>query len=165
MTQRISRCLLLSAALSAIFLAACANQPLGGTPEPITLTTATVQIVGKNATIARTGPVEYVGYWTTIDTFVQWPLKDLKPGTYNVEVLYALDPQFPGSIIAVTAAGQSLSHRLEATKNWDDYHPLAMGALKIERPDVAFLAVRVTNKPTTYVMNLQKVILTPSTQP
>ena len=168
MTRSFSRSILhlLGAAAATAPLAGCGGSmnyaPIDRNPTLATLTTANVQIVGKNATIARTATVEYVGYWTNTDTFVQWPLKELAPGTYQVEAFYALVPQLAGGPIAVTAAGQTLSKKLEATKSWDDYHPLTLGTLKIDRPDIAFLAVRAASKPATYVMNLQKVILTPA---
>jgi hypothetical protein len=167
MTRSFSRSVrcLIGAAFAGALLAGCPRihyASIDRMPTVTTLTTANAQIVGKNATLARTGNMEYIGYWTTTDTFVQWPLKDLAPGTYTVEMLYSLDPQFPGSTIAVTAAGQTLTKKLEATKDWDDYRPLTLGTIKIDRPGIAFLAIRAARKPAAYVMNLRSVTLTPA---
>jgi hypothetical protein len=150
----------LAVGLAAAGLGGCASQPLGAGSEAITLTAAGAKIVGDNARLASTPREEYIGYWTNTDTYVQWPLNHLRPGTYQVQALYSLDPQFPLSTIAVSLAGQTLTARLASTTNWDDYRALDLGTVKITAAGDETLTVKATNKPMTYVMNLQKVILT-----
>jgi len=148
---------LILAAFLPLFLAACATTK----PAPLTLNTTSVQIVGTNARLEKTAVEEHVGYWNNTNTFAQWSLKNLKPGTYNVKMIYSLDPQFPPSIVTVSARGQSLSARLSNTKNWDDYHALDFGSINIQNPSDSLLTVKATAKPGEFVMNLQQVILTP----
>jgi hypothetical protein len=150
----------LGCGLAAALTAGCANQPVNGAAEAFAFSAPTATIVGSNARLANTPREEYIGYWTDTDTFVEWPLRHLRPGTYRVQALYSLDPQYPLSTIAVSAAGQTLTARLASTNNWDDYRVLYLGTIKVAGPD-GMLTVKATNKPMKYVMNLQSVILTP----
>ncbi len=159
---------LIGSVLAAAFLAGCALQPLGATRTPITLDTRTVKIVGANARFAQMQKVsdpsateDYLGYWTNTDTFLQWDVKNLRPGAYLVQVYYSLDPQFPGSTIAVSLAGQTFSKKLDATKNWDDYQSLEIGTIRIAAASDATLTLKATDKPKTYVLNLKHIALYP----
>ena len=100
-------------------MSGCASQRAGQAKvpsSPFVLTTATVNILGANARVASTPREEYLGYWTNTDTTALWSVKDVKPGTYKAELLYSLDAPYAGSIVVVSAAGQTLTSRLAATK-------------------------------------------------
>jgi len=146
-------------------LGGCANQAASGghaaVQSSVVLTADTVNILGANARVAGTPSQEYLGYWTNTDTTALWSVKELAPGTYKAELLYALDASYAGSIVVVSAAGQTLTSRLAATKSWHDFERLDMGTLKVSKPGDLTLTVTPATKPRQYVMNLQQVILTP----
>ncbi|HEY4329611.1 MAG TPA: hypothetical protein VGN88_07735 [Phycisphaerae bacterium] len=154
---------MVAASLTCAILAGCEVQPMGNPAvKPIALTTSTVKIVGSDARLEWTADEEHVGYWDNSSTFFQWALKNVKPGKYKIEALYSLDPGFAGSTIAVEMAGQAFTKKLAATKDWNDYRPLDLGTVSVERPEDLTLTVKATDKPMRYVMNLKKLILTPT---
>jgi hypothetical protein len=152
---------MLACGLAAVALAGCAAPGVSLPRETLALSAPTAKIVGSHAQLANTPREEYIGYWTETDTFVEWPLR-LQPGTYRVQAVYSLDPQYPLSTIEVSAAGQTLTARLASTTNWDDYRALYLGTIKVAERSNGTLTVKATNKPMKYVMNLQSVILTPA---
>jgi hypothetical protein len=75
MRHGLSRTFLLAGSLLSLLAAGCASHPLATTaPKPIVLTASTARIVGNNARVDVIPQVEYIGYWTNEDTFVEWPL-------------------------------------------------------------------------------------------
>ena len=162
MRRGFSTGLVLACALATGLMAGCANRKVPMPAETLAFSAPTATIVGSHAQLANTAREEYIGYWTDTDTFVEWPLKHVRPGTYRVQAVYSLDPQYPLSTIAVSAGGAALTARLASTTNWDDYRALYLGTIKVAAGTDGMLTVKATNKPMKYVMNLQSVILTPT---
>jgi hypothetical protein len=155
------RAFLMAASLTAALTTGCASQPAKlESYSPFLLPASAAKIIGANARLDTTPRETYIGYWTSTDTSVEWPLEHLSSGTYRVAILYSLDPRYPLSTIALSMSGQTLTARLASTRNWDDYRALFMGTIKVPAPANASLSIKVIDKPMTYVMNLQGVILT-----
>ncbi len=175
MTHRFScRLIFFALALAGAALPACshshsspakvsspAKAPLVKKARPVTLRAADATMNGSDAKLEGAGSFQHVGYWERESTSLSWTTHDIEPGTYTVDAMYSLDPQYSGSTFAMTVGTQTLSKKLEATKDWDDYHSLNLGEVQIEKAGDATLTMTVTDKPKLFVMNLQNVTLTP----
>jgi hypothetical protein len=145
-------------------LAGCAGTPATGggaaSAGRITLTAAEARIIGSDAKLERTATEEHVGWWERTNTYLQWTARGITPGTYAVEAVYSLDPRFVGSTIAASVGTQMVATKLGATKNWDDYHPVHVGDIRIDHAGDATVTLKALEKPTLFVMNLQRLVLT-----
>ncbi|MBN1420606.1 MAG: DUF1080 domain-containing protein [Planctomycetes bacterium] len=99
-----------------------------------------------------------IGVWNSTNAWVSWDVRVETPGTFEVEVSQSMADQ-AGSVYVVEMAGQSLEGTVRGTGDWARFVGIGLGELKVEKAGTYPLAVKVTKKPGTYVMNLRSVTL------
>ena len=85
-----------------------------------------------------------------------------EPGTFRVQLNYAVPKQYAGSSISLECAGQSVPGVVPATKGWSDYQMLDLGVLTVKKPGEYTVVLRAQKMVAEGVMNLRFVTLTPS---
>jgi len=103
-----------------------------------------------------------VGFWTSAEGSVTWPVAIDRPGTFVVTLEYALDPASPGSEFRLAIADQAISGTLAVTKSWQDYSKLKIGSVTLATGP-KLLSIRPVKQPVVGLMNLRSVTLKPVT--
>ena len=83
-----------------------------------------------------------LGWWSSADDVVVWTIEVPKPGKYSVIWTFACDATASGNRLLVEAGGKTLTHRVDKTRDWDDYQVQTIGDLELPAGQV-----RVTLKP------------------
>jgi len=99
-----------------------------------------------------------IGVWNNEKAWVSWDVRVETPGVFEVEVSQSMGDQ-AGSEYVVEIAGQSLKGTVRGTGDWARFIPVNLGGVEIEKAGTYPLAVKVTKKPGTWVMNLRSVTL------
>ena len=127
----------------------------------IKLTAENAKIVGSTAKVEG-DDTKNIGYWSDAADYLEWTVNVEKPGTFTVEVNYALDAGSDGSEVALAAGDQTASGKLAATGGWGDYKPLTLGAVKVDKAGPVTITLKATKKPGDAVMNFRTADLKPA---
>jgi alpha-L-fucosidase len=103
-----------------------------------------------------------VAYWTNAGDCVQWQARIAKPGDFVVTINYACEPSSAGSEYELAVGKASISGKIQATGNWNDYKVAKVGDIRIAQPGMMTITVRPTKKPGLAVMNLRSITLKPA---
>jgi hypothetical protein len=100
-----------------------------------------------------------IGMWHNQDDWVSWETTIDKPGTFTVEVTYAVDDGNAGAEYEVIIGDQRVRGKVESTGDWGHFVTVPLGTVKVSRAGPVAVEVRAVTKPKYSVMNLQAVIL------
>ena len=81
-----------------------------------------------------------------------------KSGRYEVTIEYACDPHAAGHRLVIDGGKRPLTHRVEATANWDDYRSVAIGEVELEA-GVQRLTFRPASRPLPALLDLKLATL------
>ena len=127
----------------------------------ILLTAADAEVVGSTAQLEGGGEPN-IGHWTNAKDFVRWDVEVLKPGDFDVSMIYAADASSAGSEFTVVTGDQVLSGKIQDTTNGETYLSFKLGKLRIQQAGKVTVTMKVISKPGRSVMNLRVLILKPS---
>jgi alpha-L-fucosidase len=113
----------------------------------------TARYYGEQTTIA---------YWTDVKDWVSWDFAVTKPGTFDVEMIYACPTDSAGSEFDVEVAGRNLVGKVESTGGWYDFKTVKLGSVRIDASGAKTVSVRPRTMPNGAVMNLRSVVLKPT---
>ncbi len=102
-----------------------------------------------------------VGFWANENDWCYWDFKVTKPGTFNVQILQGCGKNNGGSVAAFTIAGQTMKHTVIDTGHWQNFKPMDIGTVKIDKPGTYRCMVKPVKKAKVAVMDLRQVTLTP----
>jgi alpha-L-fucosidase len=126
----------------------------------VALAAADAEISGETAKLEG-GEEQNIGYWVNANDMVTWQVQISQPGTFEVELNVACQPESAGSVYVVVAGDQAVGGRMEATGGWQDFRTVKLGRLTLTQPGRTLVAVRAVTKPNQAVMNLRSVTLRP----
>jgi len=130
------------------------------TDGSFTLTADAADIHGSTAQLEGTGESN-IGYWTNPADSVQWHVAVSHPGTFDVSLIYALDPGAAHSEIAVNLGDKTLTKTLDTTGDWKSYQAISLGTVNLEHSGPINIIVRSVHMPGGAVMNLRKIQISP----
>lgn len=134
-------------------------------PQPadgaISLRAADAEVIGDHLAI-HAGSTPELGCWTSLDSWPLWRVSLHQPGTYRVELEYAVPLHRQGTLAEVELGDQRLPLVVAGTGGWGEYVRADVGVATLTANDE--LPVRVLPKsiPVGAVMNLRAVHLTPA---
>ncbi len=73
-----------------------------------------------------------LGFWQSERDVAAWDVNVIKPGKYNVSVVYACAPTAAGNRYVFTIGGRSLTGEISSSGGWDRYTSRAMGTVELE---------------------------------
>ena len=122
-------------------------------------------LTAEDAVIAGQGPLRLegsekknLGYWLSNANRVRWAFENVsQDSVYEVELLYALDPEYVGAAFVLTCGEAKLSAKVPVTSGWNDYQLLKVG--KIAVPGVGRTSVSLQKQEGKALFNLRAVIL------
>ena len=122
-------------------------------------------LTAEDAVIAGQGPLRLegsekknLGYWHSNANRVRWAFENVsQDSVYEVELLYALDPEYVGAAFVLTCGEAKLSAKVPVTSGWNDYQLLKVG--KIAVPGVGRTSVSLQKQEGKALFNLRAVIL------
>jgi alpha-L-fucosidase len=138
--------------------------PFAVAPEAdgsLSLRAADATIHGETAKYERGEKKNNIGMWTDSSDWVDWMVKTVKLGKYEVRVVYGCPENSAGSTYTVSVDGQETHGVVAPTASWDDYKTETIGTVSIDTPGRHSVSVKPTQKPSLAVMNLREVILLP----
>jgi alpha-L-fucosidase len=129
----------------------------------LVLRAADADLVGHAIQVEHKDNQPNIGFWTNASDHVQWTVQVDRPGTFDVELVYACDPPSAGSTYTIAASGApSLAGKVAATGGWADFQTARPGILRIERPGPATITIKPDRKAGEGVMNLRSITLVPA---
>lgn len=127
----------------------------------------TVLLLAKNATTwsenMRYEPKpekNCLGFWTDPQDFAEWELKMDKPGKYQVVVHQGSSTG--GSEVVVQFGEQQLKFTVQNTGDFHKHTPVTVGEITVDKPGTIRLAIKPQNKHGGAIMDVGKVVLTPT---
>jgi arylsulfatase A-like enzyme len=105
-----------------------------------------------------------LGFWVRADDWASWEFMVKKPGEFELSISQGCGKGSGGSEVEFTAAGQTLTTRVEDTGHFQIFKERKLGSIRIDKPGPAVLTVKVKTKPGVAVMDLRQVTLTPVTR-
>jgi alpha-L-fucosidase len=75
----------------------------------------------------------HISKWTAPEDRVTWHLELDAPGAYEVQVVYSAREAWAGREYVISAAGQALVGRVEASGGWHIYRARGLGTLTFDR--------------------------------
>jgi len=115
----------------------------------------TAEILGDNA---RLEDGNNIGFWTNTDTKIEWRTL-VQPGTFKVELTYALDGAQGGGEIEVAIGKEKIRFTPSATKGWSDYKTTAVGTVKIKDAGSISVILTALSKKGGFILNVSKIAL------
>ncbi len=101
-----------------------------------------------------------IGCWSNVNAWVSWKVEFRKPGEYQVEIMQA-HQQRGGNRYAVTVCGQELKGTVKKTGGWDQFVPVKLGRIAVEKAGTYQVSVKPVEKITgAGMMNLRAVTFT-----
>lgn len=101
-----------------------------------------------------------IGCWSNVNAWVSWKVEFRKPGEYRVEIMQA-HQQSGGNRYAVTACGQELKGTVKKTGGWDQFVPVKLGSITVEKAGTYQVTVKPVEKITgAGMMNLRSLTFT-----
>jgi alpha-L-fucosidase len=106
--------------------------------DQLALKEGDLRLTAHEATIRGKGPLrvegkdQHLGYWVSNDNLAQWEFENVsQDAVYDVEIVYALDPEYAGAEFLLSCGASSVSATVPATKGWNDYQTLKAGRLSV----------------------------------
>ena len=84
-----------------------------------------------------------IGFWNSAADFLEWKDQPVKPGRYDVELLYGCGNAKPNAFV-FECGGQTLRGTAANTGGWDQYATLRLGVLDLREPSASFALRAVT---------------------
>ena len=104
-----------------------------------------------------------LGYWTNPSDTAEWTFTLKKPGTYTVEALIGCGTGSGGSTVAFESAEQTLTYQVKETGGFQQFVPVTVGTLTLDKPGRYTLTVSCLEKGKgNAVMDLRQVVLRPA---
>ena len=145
-------------------------RPEGATTwiEATQVSDGSVTMVANGATIqGRSLRVEgggNLGFWSEVGDAAVWDFRLRRPGTYRIEVEYAVGPTYAGSTMALTLGDRHLEFTVAPTTSWGDYRTRTVGLVTLPAGDHRLqIAAKVLAN--GGAMNLTKVTIVPQESP
>jgi putative heme-binding domain-containing protein len=148
-----------------------ANVPLpkrkefpGNTPRVVTASDGRLTLLPADAeiygsTIVLEPKHANLGWWSSADDLAVWTVSAPRSGRYAVTIDYACDLHAAGHRLVIDGGKRPLTHRVEATANWDAYRSVTIGELELEA-GVQRLTFRPASRPLPALMDLKSATLT-----
>jgi hypothetical protein len=130
---------------------------------------------------------KYLAWWNYAGRPIRWPVAWTQPGLYDVFATYSRaesaqtdQVQFPiqteplvtfpnepaaKGAIHLSAGGQTVTHILQSSHEWDDFRIEKLGTISISAPGEANIVLTATDRPGVLVMQLKSILLRPSSPP
>jgi arylsulfatase A-like enzyme len=102
-----------------------------------------------------------LGFWTRRDDWASWDFVITKPGMFTVEVLQGCGKGHGGSQVEFTVAGQTLKLTVEDTGGFQNFKPIQLAAVRLDKPGTYTLTVKAQSKAAGAVMDLRSITLRP----
>ena len=109
-----------------------------------------------------------MSHWESADDFVTWFVETPKPGEYAVEVAYGCKDDHAGSDVEIGVdanngppGARPLLMQVQGTGGWDQFQVFSVGKIYLPAGRQT-LWVKAKSMPKGAVMDLQRVLLTPS---
>ena len=132
-----------------------------GADGSLVLLAADAKISGKQARLEQKGAnPRNIGYWTDAKDTCSWLARLDKPGKYQVELEYSLDPNSKGSVIRIELGAAAVEVKLEPTRNFMDFRTIPVGEVTLSAGELP-AALRPVAKPGLAVMDLRRITLKP----
>jgi len=128
--------------------------------KPVTLHARDAYTHGETIRYESGGGKDNIGFWTDPKDWVHWVLRINRPGTFEVEMVYACPNVSGGSQYVLEVAGQQLPGKVDGTGSWTQFETHKLGTLKLSE-DRHALSVKAKNLVGEGVMNLQSIVLIP----
>lgn len=146
----------------------------------INLKAIDAEVHGKSAVLEGGGDQAHIGAWMNAADYVTWNAQVDRPGTYRVEVEYAVAPDSAGAAYSVqaertpevkpnsgtpisAASATSVNGTVSSTGGWGNFRTESIGTMRLESGRQK-VTVRANSKPGLAVMNFRRVLLTPVQQ-
>jgi alpha-L-fucosidase len=126
----------------------------------LTLKAADAEISGGARLETKADGVPNIGFWTRTEDTVEWTATIEKPGTFEVEMDYACDPNSGGQL-NISAGSGKLAIKVAPTQSWGDFKVLGIGRITIDKAGPVTLAIKPASKKGEGVINLRRVVLKP----
>ncbi len=127
----------------------------------LTLDVLDARIVGDVLRIETIDSVPNAGFWTNPTDRLEWRIRGLAPGEYNVSITGACHPDNSGSRCVLTIGNDRLAFQPQATASWSDFQTYSAGRIRIGDSSSTQVVLRVSSMPRGAVMNLRQIILHP----
>ena len=105
----------------------------------------------------------HIGSWKDANDYVSWPVRIVKAGKYDIEIVFACDYQSAGSDFILSIGEQRSTGRVSGTG--DDgkaYYTTKLPPVTIEKTGATIVTLMPIKKPGAIVMNLRAVVLKPA---
>ncbi|HKB02153.1 MAG TPA: PVC-type heme-binding CxxCH protein, partial [Gemmataceae bacterium] len=99
-----------------------------------------------------------LGYWGSADDRAVWSVSVPKAGRYEVWLEWACPRGEAGKAVVIEAGSASVTARIEASANWEDYRQAKIGELKLEAGEQR-LSARALPPLKGYLMDLRGIRL------
>lgn len=100
------------------------------------------------------------GWWSSDDDVVIWTIEVPSPGKYSVKWAFACDATASGNRLLVEAGGKTLTHRVDKTRDWDDYQVQVIGELELPAGQVR-VRLKPAARPLPALADVKQLVLTP----
>lgn len=104
-----------------------------------------------------------LGFWTEPDDIAEWEFELIKPGRYQVTVVYGCGGGNQGSEVEVKHGDQSLKFTTQDTGGFQNWRPVPVGEIELKAAGTQRLVIDPRNKTKSAVLDVQQVLLTPVT--
>jgi hypothetical protein len=125
------------------------------TPATAVMVAKTAEILGDNARLENGNNI---GFWTNTDTKIEWRTR-VQPGTFKVQLTYALNGAQAGSEIEVAIGNEKIHFSPPATQGWDDYETTAVGTVKIKDAGSIPVILTALSKKGDFILNVSEIAL------
>jgi hypothetical protein len=119
------------------------------------------QVRGEAARLESNPGNARIGYWTRLDDRVVWDHEATRPGTYLVQITYALAGEAQ-SDVTLEVGEDSISRTIAGTGSWYRYRSIDLGLVRIPNQGTVSLSVFGTRMTGPALMNLKAITLRPA---
>ncbi|BDI34197.1 beta-mannosidase [Capsulimonas corticalis] len=130
----------------------------------VALSAFSAQMIGDTF-VLETGTPDNIGNWSDPHDYLQWTVKNAKPGTYAMTANVSSPPDEGGSQFVVDVAGAQVTGTVPTTASWTTYTDLPLGTVTIAKSGTISISLKPTTKPSVHVMNLRTLTLKPVAAP
>jgi len=102
-----------------------------------------------------------LGFWVDPADWAEWKFNVNRPGTFDIHLWQGCGPGSGGSEVSVSAAGQTITFRVEETGHFQNFRERVIGRVRFEKTGPQKLELRALNKPGPAVMDVRQIVLTP----
>ncbi len=131
----------------------------------LTLNVQDARILGDTLRLETIDGLPSAGFWTNPNDSLEWRVRGLSPGAYDVVLTYACHPANSESRCVLNAGTARIAFDIQATASWSDFETRTAGRIRIRDSAVTHIGLRATAMPRGAVMNLRQIILQPAAAP